>query len=148
MKTISLKTGFDVKVNYFSGAKVRDIHTHLPDLMLKKPDVIFLHVGINNAPTITSNEIVDELLTLKNAITKMHSCKVIISQPTIRSDNGKANLTIRKVNEHLNQIKVETLDNSNVTSKDLGKKGLHLSNIGISKLARNVVEKLGNLDDH
>ena len=89
---------------------------------------------------MTSNQIVDELLTLKNDILKVHKCKVIISTPTTRIDDGKASYTIRNVNNHLKQLKVALMDNSNITSQDLGKKGLHLSKRGKSKLAKNLTE--------
>ena len=86
----------------------------------------------------------DELLTLKNDILKVHKCKVIISAPITRTDDGKATHTIRNVNNHLKQLKVTLMDNSNIPSQDLGKKGLHLSKKGKSKLAKNLVETLEN----
>ena len=105
-----------------------------------KPETIILHLGTNNAPSMTSNGIVDELLKLKSDIHA--SCKVIFSTPTIRTDDGKASLTIFRVNKHLGELKVDTIDNTNISSKDLGKKGLHLSKSGKSKLAKNVRKKL------
>ena len=94
---------------------------------------------------MTSNEIVDEILTLKSEIVKIHNvCRVIISTPITRTDDGKAALTIRKVNSHFKQLKVEVIDNSNITAQDLGKKGLHLSKKGKSKLSKNLMNILGD----
>ena len=84
-----------------------------------------------------------ETMTLKSDILKIRaSCKVIFSIPTIRTDDEKASLTIFRVNKHLGELKVDTIDNTNISSKDLGKKGLHLSKSGKSKLAKNVRKKL------
>ena len=137
------KDGNLVKIRYFSGAKISDIREQIPTLLKRNQDVVVLHVGTNDAPKTTSNAIVDGLLTLKADIMKIQpKCKVILSTPTIRSDNGKADLTIRKTNKHLKELKIEIVDNSNITFKDLGKKGLHLSNVGKSKLCRNLINKL------
>ena len=82
-------------------------------------------------------------LPLKNAIEKaLPKCKVILTSLTPRLDNGKANLNIKHFNDHLKQLKVEVIDNTNITSNDLGKKGLHLSKSGKAKLARNIVNVL------
>ena len=67
---------------------------------------------------------------------------IIFSTPTIRTDDGKARLTIFRVNKHLGELKVDTIDNTNISSKDYGKKGLHLTKSGKSKLAKNVRKKL------
>ena len=134
----------DVIVRCFPGAKIGDIRNRLKPLLDDlKPETIILHLGTNNAPLMTSNGIVDELLKLKSDILKIRaSCKVIFSTPTIRTDDGKASLTIFRVNKHLGELKVDTIDNTNISSKDLGKKGLHLSKSGKSKLAKNVRKKL------
>ena len=144
-----VKKGCDVKIKYFSGAKVDDLKIHLPDVLKdNKPDIIAIHAGTNNAPLMTSNAIVDDLLALKTEILKIHTgCQVVISTPITRTDNGKATLTIRTVNAHLNQLKIVKMDNSNITAQDLGKKGLHLSQKGKSKLSNNLInliEKLSN----
>ena len=140
------KEGNKIKIRYFSGAKVCDLKKRLPDVLKNiKPDVIVIHVGTNNAPRMTSNEIVDEILTLKSEIVKIHNaCRVIISTPITRTDDGKAALTIRKVNSHFKQLKVEVIDNPNITAQDLGKKGLHLSKKGKSKLSKNLMNILGD----
>ena len=134
------KNGNNVKVRYFSGAKIDDINDKIEKLLDEKPHVIILHLGTNNSPDEASNTILDKLLSLKNKIEKMvPSCKVILSSLTPRLDNGKANLTIKRLNEHMKQLKLEVMDNSNITTKDLGKKGLHLSTNGKAKLARNIL---------
>ena len=64
----------------------------------RQPDYIILHVATKDATNLTICDITEKLLQLKSAILDARkSCKVIISQPTLRSDNGKAVLT----NNHL-----------------------------------------------
>ena len=134
---------FDVDIKYYSGAKVCDIIDKTNDIVKKKPDCLILHVGTNNAPNNSSNEIIDELLSLKHGLEKQSpSTKIIISTPITRTDNGKAALTVRNVNKHLNQLVLEIVDNKNITNKDLGKKGLHLSKTGKIKFAKNIKSKL------
>ena len=137
---------FGVEIKYFSGAKVNDIAKRADDIVKKKPDCLILHVGTNNAPNMASNEIIDEILSLKLRLEKeTPSTKIIISSPTVRTDHGKASLTVRNFNKHLKQLKIEIIDNENISNKDLGKKGLHLSKNGKIKFAKNLKSKLLDL---
>lgn len=133
-----------VKVYSYSGAKTENIKEKVKDLIpQQKPDVVMLHVGTNNAPSMTSNAIVDDILSIKYEVKKLHpSCRVIVSTPIMRSDDGKANLTIKKINDHLKQLKIDIMDNDNINAGDLGRKGLHLSKKGKAKLTKNVLNKL------
>ena len=138
----------NVKIRFHSGAKIQDMYEHINDVVEKKPDCIILHVGTNDAKEKPSNQIVDEVLAFKNHVEKLVSkkCEIIISSLTPRIDDGKAGYTVRRFNEHLNQLKVHVLDNSNILVKDLGRKGLHLSKFGKLKLARNITNKVEELN--
>ena len=71
--------------------------------------------------------------------------KVIISAPTVRSDDGKADLTVSQLTNHLRQLKTDIVNNTNVTSRHIGIKGLHLSFSGTTQLAKNfanVIKKI------
>ena len=104
--------------------------------MKRKPDHVIIHVGTNDSVCKTSREILDGLLQLKNEILKtLPKCNVVISKPTMRVDNGKAALTLKHLNEHLSQLKVQSIDNSNIKPMHIGKKGLHPNNKGKDKLA-------------
>ena len=95
-----------------------------------------------------SNTIIDELLSLKNWIeNESPSCKVFIASLTPRMDDGKAALTIKNFNKHLNTLKLNILDNSNISIHDLGKKGLHLSKVGKKKLTKNILNIINNIDN-
>ena len=55
----------------------------------------------------------------------------------ITSDNRKANTG--NVNTKLVKLGVTLLDHSNILCNDLGGKGLHLDDVGIKKLALNII---------
>lgn len=50
----------------------------------------------------------------------------LFSSPSNLNNDGKANLTIRKINNHLKQLKRDIMNNNNINADDLGK-GHHLS---------------------
>ena len=64
-----------------------------------------------------------------------------MSKPIIRHDNGKANLTIRNVNKHLSALQLECIENDNISSQHLGRKGLHLNPKGKGRLALNFMKQ-------
>ena len=110
---------------------------------MEKPDVVLVHVGTNNTKEMASNEIVDQLLSLKHKLEKcLPKTEVVLSSLIQRNDDGKADLSVRKVNEHLKQLKINLLDNSNINHKYLGKKGVHLSKAGKAKFSRNIMKRL------
>ena len=66
----------------------------------KEPEFILLHVGTNDTPYKSSEEVLVELLQLKDHIESiLPGTTVILPQPTIRADNSKANYTIKQLNE-------------------------------------------------
>ena len=64
-----------------------------------------------------------------------------MSKPIIRHDNGKANLTIRNVNKHLPALQSEFIENDDISSQHLGRKGLHLNPKGKGRLALNFMKQ-------
>ena len=111
-----------VKVHDFRGATLADINHHVIPILKKKPDVIILHVGTNVSRILC--EILDDLLQLKSVITKtLPNCQVILSQPTPWVDNGKAALTLHRLNEDFSELNLDVLNNSNIKVKDIGQKG-------------------------
>ena len=73
---------------------------------------------------------------------KLPDIEIILSTPTIRTDDGKAALTVRQLANHMRNLNIETIDNSNITSKHLGYKGLHLNRSGTNALTENLVSAL------
>ena len=46
----------NVKVFYFSGARINDTNHHLMPIIAKRPDYLILHIGTNDATTSTSRK--------------------------------------------------------------------------------------------
>ena len=81
----------DVKVRFFRGGTIEDMEDIIKPILKREPDNVILHVGTNIAINLTAHDILEKLLRLKSTILDARkSCKVIISQPNIRSANGKA----------------------------------------------------------
>ena len=73
----------------------------------QNPDYVVLHVGTNNAKDMSSRIILDKLLQLKTAVLDSNeNCKVILLQPMTRVDDGKACLTISKLNDLLEELDI------------------------------------------
>ena len=60
-----------------------------------------------DAVKFISRDILNKLLQLKSFIQeKLPDAEIIISTPTLRSDNGKAALTVRQLTNHLINLKL------------------------------------------
>ena len=133
------RNGRVVKVHNFRGATVDDMKHHVILLLRKEPSFIIIHAGTKDAPYLISWKILDNLITLKSFITdKLPNCKVVISTPTLRTDDGKAALTV----SHLLQLDIDVIDNRNINARNLGNKGLHLNPTGTSRLAKNLLSSI------
>ena len=64
-------------------------------LMRKKPSALLLHMGTNNTVSDSSKIILKKIKSLISYV-KINNpvCRIIISQPVRRTDNGKARLTL------------------------------------------------------
>ena len=79
-----------------------------------------IHAGTNNIGKFTSRDILNKLLQLKSLIQeKFPDAAITVSTPTLRSGNGKAALTVRKLTNHLINLKTDILDNRNIKGKHL-----------------------------
>ena len=93
-------------------------------------------VGTNDAMMKSSEELLAELLALKNWILEvLIGVPITISCPTICNDNQKARLTILHTRKKLNDIKLNTIINDNIRDIHLGCKGIYLNNRGSVRLA-------------
>ena len=118
----------------------------LKPYLKRSPTNIILHVGTNNSINDSSSVILNKLLSLKNFIhTELPESNVILSNIIDRSDNGIARLKILNFNKHLNSLKIDTIDNGNISSEHLNGSGLHLNRHGKGKLAMNLIKKLREL---
>ena len=79
-----------VKMRFLRGGTVEDTTDNIKSILKRGPDFIISHVGTNNAVSMISRDILSKLIQLKPFITESSkNDKVIILQPTLRSDNGK-----------------------------------------------------------
>lgn len=141
-----LSNKLNVKVRCFSGATVDDMFDYILPLLRKKPDHIILHVGTNNATSSTPEEIMVKIENLVMYIKQfLPAVNITISSPTIRADNGKANLTVINLTSLIRNSSLDMLDNSNIHCEHLGKKGLHLNGQGTGRLAINTINLIRKL---
>ena len=68
-----------------------------------------------------------------------------MSSPIDRLDDGKAALTIKRLNSLLSESSLDIIDNSNVGHSFLGMRGLHLNKHGVGKLALNFVKRIRSI---
>ena len=135
-----------VKVRSFPGATTHDMKDYLKPLLKKKPDNVILHIGTNNAVNEPSRNILNEILMLKTMVENtLPSAKVVVSNVITRTDNGKAALTVIKLNELLEALEIDVIDNRNIGSEFLNRGGLHLKEQGSGKLAVNFLKKIRSL---
>ena len=132
-----------IKVRCFPGVKFEDFYHYAIPLINKKPDLILLHMGTNNAPYSTPEKMVDQILGLKNFILqKLPTCEIIISTPTLRTDNTTANNRNNLFVNHLKKLNIKLILNDNNKKKHLNYRGLHLRMSGVIKLSENLVKSI------
>ena len=137
----------NVKVRMFEGAKIVDMYDYIKPLLKKCPANLIVHVATNDTVSKTSSDILNEIILLKQFFSsKAPGMKVIFSNLVKRFDNPDAALVAEEVNEHLNELGIDIIDNSNIDGKCLGRKGLHLNAKGAGKLALNFIKKINRLN--
>ena len=143
-----LSKKFNVKVRPHQGANIIDMYDHINPYLRKKPKYLIMHVATNDTSMKdkSSEEIFDQLLELKRYIeSKVHDIKVTISCPIVRSDNGIANLKVNHLRNKLKSANISIIDNENINYECLGKKGLHMTSKGITRLAMNFISFIRRL---
>ena len=139
---------YNVKVRPHSGATVRDMYDHLNALLRKKPKILFLHIGANDAPNKdkTASMIVEEIKHLKKfAEAKVPGLRVVLSCPIVRRDDDTANIKVIHVRHMLKTSGLDIITHNNIGYDYLGGKGLHLVNKGIVRLATNMIDFIKRL---
>ena len=115
------------------------------DLLHEYLETVISHAGIDNVITDTPQMIVDKLIKLKQNIEgSLRKYRIVISNLIVRADNTKANSTIRKTNRLIKELQVQTVNNSNISEKHLGKRRLHLNQEGNTVFATNLLHAIRN----
>ena len=126
----------NVKVRSFPGASVTDMYSYLVPIISKRPDTIILQVGTNDACDNSSRDILHNFLDLKTFIlSQLPRCGVVLSSPVARFDKPKASLTVRRLGEHLKELKCDSISHDNIDGRHLGNDGLHPNDTGTGRLA-------------
>ena len=113
---------------------------YVKPILKRTPDYFDLRVGTNNAKDMTSRN------TLKTTLLDSDKkCKVILSQPMTRADDGKTGFTVSKLNDLLDEMDIPIAKNRNITVDHLGSQGLHLNPHGIARFAMNLKASIRNL---
>ena len=117
-------------------------HYRIP-IIQKKPNNIILHTGKNDAKNVSLQTVLDNLLKLKALVKdSLRTCGVFISTLTLRTGDGKAQLTVNQLAKHLLQLKIDTINNNNINVRHLGSKGLHLNQSGSKLLSKNFLNAI------
>ena len=135
-----------VKARIFRGATIDDMKDFLKPYLKRSPTSIILHVSTNNSINDSLSVTLNKLLSLKTYIhTELPESNVILSSIIDRSNNSIARLKISNFSKHLNSLKIDTIDNINISSEHLNGSGLHLNRHGKGKLAMNLIKKIREL---
>ena len=127
----------------FPVVKCDDFYHYAITLINKKPDRTVLHIGTNNTPYCMPEKMVDQILGLKNFILqKLPTCEIIISTPTLRTDNTTANNRNNLFVNHLKKLNIKLILNDNIEKEHLSYRGLHLRMSGVIKLSENLVKSI------
>lgn len=136
---------YKVKVRSFPGACIDDMFDVLQPLLKKNPTNIIIHISSNDAPQKSAEQIITEITNLRDYIESvLPQVKLYFSCPIIRTDNNRANLTLRKVDLFMKSMK-HYINNDNIDNACLGKKGLHLNARGCGRLAINYISLMRSL---
>ena len=135
-----------VEVTCCRGATVEDMFDYIKPILKRKPDYVVLHMGTNNAKDMSSRIILDKFLQLRTAVLDSNeNSKVVLSLPMARVDDGKARLTISKLNDLLGELDIPIVKNRNITVDHLGSKGLHLNLYEIARFRMNLKASITEL---
>ena len=139
----NLSNDHSVKVRKSPQVTVHNLQHHALPVIWKQSKYLITHPGTNNTVKFTSRDSLNKLFQLKSFIQENSpDAEIAISTPTLRSDNGKAALTVRQLTNHLINLTIDILDNRNITCKHLSRIGLHLNQCGSNLQTKNIISKL------
>ena len=130
-----------IKVRTFPGATVNDLTLFAVPLLKKKPDkVIVHHVGTNDAPHFTPDEMFRNMKKLRLLIQKMvPSAKIIILSPVLRVDKANSDINNKKFIDFLNFTDWDCIHHKNIDETHLNEYGLHINRTRYINLAKNLI---------
>ena len=97
---------------------------------------MILHIGTNDSAFYSATEIGK----LKQYILEqLHTVKLVISTPTLRTDKANANLINTEVTELLRTNEEKIITHPNIKEEHLDEYGLHINSIGTQILAKSLL---------
>ena len=86
-----------IKVRNFPGATINDMKFFVVPLLKKKPDTVIIHVGTNDGPHFTPDEMFKNMKELRLFIKKMvPAAKIVISSPALCVDKANSDINNKK----------------------------------------------------
>ena len=132
-----------IVVRSFSGAVVNDFYNYLEPLMEKKPSKLIIHAGTNDTTNKNANEILNDLVQLRDYIKKRFGIDMCISSPTLRCDNYIYKNIVEELSRKLRKQKIPLINHEKVDVDCLENKGkyagLHLNSKGVGRMAINFI---------
>ena len=134
------------KVRVFPGATISDMHDYIKPLLKKKPTNIILHVCTNDAPFMSSDEIIKGLKDLMDGImANLPGVNLYFSCPTLRRDDLLANSIVRQVAQRAKVLFNGAIEHVNIDKSCISLKGLHFNEKGTRRLASNYISLMQRL---
>ena len=138
-----------VAVKHFSGAKTKDMKSHVIPTVKQNPDNIILHAGANYLKTIdTPKEITMGMLNL--AMTSKTDTNSVFTSgfvPGTDKLNEKVSELYSIPSHECNVRNIFFIDNKHISPTfHCNRSGLHLSYYGTKKLQENFLYELAKLD--
>ena len=138
----------------FPGASISNLNHYIsPTLVEEKPDIVIIHVGINNKLNENLNandhDVVDGILEIGNKCVRNGVKKVLISSivKCRRVDESRIININTMLKEKCQNYDFIYLDNDNIEDIHLWKDGLHLNDQGKIILARNFIDYINDFLD-
>ena len=144
MKLLAIKHRFRIKL--YGGAICEDLVDHICPTLRRKPDVIAIHIDINDITKDNCSSLQINLNKILELVTELIlSRKIVLSSIILRHEKSNINVNVNRKNEIIKQFyktnKLDLIDNSNIKDQKLyGKKKLHLNDAGRSLLANNFTQ--------
>ena len=129
-----------LKVRYFPAARIADMKHYSVPLLMKQPQSIIMHIGTNDAPFLTSENMFKELKELRDFILKfLPDVKLISATLVIKKDKSNANENNKKCINCLKKAKFDCKHHANTTGDHLNSYGLYINGYGTRVLANNLL---------
>jgi lysophospholipase L1-like esterase len=132
-----------VLVRTFPGAKVTDMKHYVQPTLATSPETLVLHVGTNDLSQKTTQNVLEELTSLGQAISvDSPETKLVISAIITRADNPNLATQVSEINAKLPQVCITNnwgfISHENIDGTHLNTSGVHLNKQGTVIMAQNI----------